>query len=115
VKRDLPLPVTLEQLTDGKRDPARQRAQYERFGFKTWLKEVEDAPLAPAPPPAEAVKKRRYRTLLIEEELRDVVLEIMSEPPAAIAALPEADQRALRDILRRAVDLLRSEVNEPPG
>src|SRR4051794_18080052 len=40
VKRDVPLPVTLEQLTDGKRDPARQRAQYDRFGFKTWLKEV---------------------------------------------------------------------------
>src|SRR5947207_15995669 len=37
VKRDVPLPLTLEQLTDsgdaGKRDPARQRAQYERFGF----------------------------------------------------------------------------------
>jgi hypothetical protein len=30
----------------------------------------------------------------------------MSEPPAAIAALPAADQRALRDILRRAVALL---------
>src|SRR6185312_9016101 len=49
VKRDVPLPVTLEQLTDGgdagKRDPARQRAQYERFGFKTWLKEVEAVPL----------------------------------------------------------------------
>src|SRR3954465_5094449 len=50
VKRDVPLPVTLDQLTDGgnagKRDPARQRAQYDRFGFKTWLKEVEHAPLA---------------------------------------------------------------------
>jgi len=31
----------------------------------------------------------------------------MSEPPAAIAALPAADQRALRDILRRAVEQLR--------
>ena len=30
----------------------------------------------------------------------------MSEPPEAIAALPPADQRALRDILARAVALL---------
>jgi hypothetical protein len=35
------------------------------------------------------------------------MLEIMTEPPPAIAALPEADQRALRDILRRAVAILR--------
>src|SRR5437762_5514206 len=39
--------------------------------------------------------------------LRDPVPEVMSEPPAAIAALPAADQRALRDILRRAVEQLR--------
>jgi DNA-binding MarR family transcriptional regulator len=61
---------------------------------------------------------RRVKALALTSagvELRSRVLEIMSEPPAAIAALPEADQRALRDILRRAVDLLRSEVNEPPG
>jgi hypothetical protein len=36
------------------------------------------------------------------------VLELMAEPPEAIAALSTADQRALRDLLRRAVDLLRA-------
>jgi hypothetical protein len=41
-------------------------------------------------------------------ELRERVVEIMSEPPAAIAALSAADQRTLRDILRRAVDHLRT-------
>jgi len=40
--------------------------------------------------------------------LRDQVLTVMSEPPEAIAALPEADQRALRDILARAVEHLRA-------
>ena len=39
-------------------------------------------------------------------ELRDEVLAVMNEPPEAIAALPQADQRALRDILARAVALL---------
>lgn len=42
--------------------------------------------------------------------LRDQVLAVMSEPPEAIAALPAADQRALRDILARAVESLRATV-----
>ena len=36
-------------------------------------------------------------------EARERVIEAMTEPPAEIAALSPADQRALRDILRRAV------------
>jgi DNA-binding MarR family transcriptional regulator len=51
---------------------------------------------------------RRVRALALTPtgvELRERVLEIMTEPPAAIAALPPSDQRALRDIYRRALDL----------
>jgi DNA-binding MarR family transcriptional regulator len=54
---------------------------------------------------------RRVKALTITPtgvELRGVVMEIMSQPPAAIAALPLADQRALRDILGRAVEILRA-------
>jgi MarR family transcriptional regulator, organic hydroperoxide resistance regulator len=54
---------------------------------------------------------RRVKALTITPagvELRGVVMEIMSEPPAAIAALSAADQRALRDILARAVEILRT-------
>jgi DNA-binding MarR family transcriptional regulator len=40
------------------------------------------------------------------ERMRDRVHDLMSEPPAAIAALSPADQRALRDILRRAAEHL---------
>jgi DNA-binding MarR family transcriptional regulator len=52
---------------------------------------------------------RRVKALAITAagvELRSEVMEIMSEPPEAIAALPQADQRVLRDILARAVELL---------
>src|SRR5262249_46376423 len=52
---------------------------------------------------------RRVKALTITQagvEVRDRALAVMSEPPAAIASLSAADQRALRDILRRAVDLL---------
>jgi DNA-binding MarR family transcriptional regulator len=54
---------------------------------------------------------RRVKTLALTRKgaaLRARALEIMSEPPAPIAALSVADQRLLRDVLRRAVELLRS-------
>ncbi|MFL5920924.1 MAG: MarR family winged helix-turn-helix transcriptional regulator [Gaiellaceae bacterium] len=54
---------------------------------------------------------RRVKALTLTAagvELREHVLALMSEPPEAIAALPPADQRALRDLLRRAVDGLRA-------
>lgn len=53
---------------------------------------------------------RRVKVLALTPagvELRRRVLEIMAEPPAAIARLSAADQRRLRDILRRAVELQR--------
>jgi DNA-binding MarR family transcriptional regulator len=54
---------------------------------------------------------RRVKTLALTAAgvtLRERVLEIMAEPPAAIAALTPSDQRALRDILRHAVELVRA-------
>ena len=53
---------------------------------------------------------RRVKALVLTPagvELRDRVLAVMSEPPEAIASLSVADQRALRDILARAVEQLR--------
>ena len=60
-----------------------------------------------------AEKDRRVKALTLTPagvELRDQVLAVMSEPPEAIAALPAADQRALRDILARAVENLHAAV-----
>jgi DNA-binding MarR family transcriptional regulator len=49
---------------------------------------------------------RRVKTLVLTREgaeARARVIELLSEPPAALAALPAADQQALLDILRRAL------------
>jgi len=49
---------------------------------------------------------RRVKLLALTaegEELREQVLARLHEPPAAIARLSRADQRALRDALRRAL------------
>ena len=51
-------------------------------------------------------RDRRVKELVLTPggaELRERVLERMSEPPEAISQLPLRDQRSLRDILRRTV------------
>jgi DNA-binding MarR family transcriptional regulator len=51
---------------------------------------------------------RRVKTLVLTPEgaeARAKVIELLSEPPAALAALSQSDQRALRDILRRADEM----------
>jgi DNA polymerase-1 len=91
IRRDVPLPLPFEKLAEFKPDPARQRAQYERFGFKTWLKEVDDAPLAPAPTPPSALKQRGYRTILTEDELRELMLKIEAVPLVGLVCLGTAE------------------------
>ena len=52
---------------------------------------------------------RRVKALTITPkgiDLREQVVELMTQPPEAIAALSEDDQEALRDILARAVENL---------
>jgi DNA polymerase-1 len=73
IKRDVPLDIAISDL-QLKPDPAQQRAQYDRFGFKSWLKEVEGAPL-PVAQPAK-VNKRRQRAILTEDELKDLLLQM---------------------------------------
>jgi MarR family transcriptional regulator, organic hydroperoxide resistance regulator len=54
---------------------------------------------------------RRVKALTLTAagvELRGRVMGVMNEPPEAIASLSAADQRALRDILARAVERLRA-------
>ena len=54
-----------------------------------------------------APQDRRVKMLALTPEgarLRARVAEQMSQPPAELAALSPADQRALRDLLRRALE-----------
>jgi DNA polymerase I len=84
VRRDVPLPLTLDQL-DGKPDLEKQRALHERFGFKTWIRESAPpsaaAPTpAPTPPMGKAPEKRAYRTILAETELAELIRSLESAP-----------------------------------
>ncbi len=76
IKRDVPLSIEVAEL-ELKPDRARQREQYERFGFKSWLKEVEGvAPAAPSVQVASTIEKRKYRAIFTEEELKELVLKM---------------------------------------
>src|SRR5687768_66824 len=76
IKRDVPLSIDVAAL-QLKPDRARQREQYERFGFKSWLKEVEGvAPAAPSVQVASTVEKRKYRAIFTEEELKELALKM---------------------------------------
>ena len=89
VKRDVPLAIKIEELRS-KPNPTLQRQQYERFGFKSWLKELEGGTASPAAEPAPAptaVQKRKYRTILTEDELKDVLLKIEGVDLVGIEAI----------------------------
>ncbi|HKU46893.1 MAG TPA: DNA polymerase I [Burkholderiales bacterium] len=91
IKRDVPLDVAIPELTlNG--DTAKQRELYDRFGFKTWLKEVESggAP-APAVQPSD-VERRRQRTVLTEDELKDLALKLEAVELAGFDTLSEGDE-----------------------
>ncbi len=96
VRRDLELPLKLADLADGADGRERLRALFDRFGFKSWLREIDGngaepekdkrrpaAAVAEKPAPqAERVKRRRYVALLDEDALRKFV-EALERAPLA--------------------------------
>jgi DNA polymerase-1 len=94
VKRDVPLPFPFEKLAEFEMKPELQRLQYERFGFKGLLKEVESPPptAEPAASPMQSVEKRPTRTIQNEDELRELVRKLEAADIAGFAALGSGDE-----------------------
>jgi len=70
IRCDVPLPVSLPQLTAGPQDNARLRELYERLEFKTWLRELPTASASEPAPAARAVRPDpQYETILDESQL----------------------------------------------
>jgi DNA polymerase I len=92
IKRDVALPIKIEELTL-KGDPARQRDLYDRFGFKTWLRELEGV-AAPAAAPAApaAFEPRKYRAVLTEDELKELVRKIEAVDMVGFDTLCDGDE-----------------------
>ncbi|HMA90107.1 MAG TPA: DNA polymerase I [Burkholderiales bacterium] len=79
VRRDVALPVTLDALADGEGDRARQRELFQRFGFRSWLAELGDAPRAAEESPTQR-QRRRYSTVSDEQALRELVARLGEAP-----------------------------------
>jgi DNA polymerase-1 len=90
VKCDVPLPFAVGELAPRGRDRERLKDLFGRFGFRTWLKEVEgtvggDPPVtAPAPAPPAADVPRRYETLLTESDLARWLERIAAAPETCV-------------------------------
>ena len=88
VKDDVELPVTLEDLARDGYDPDRLRELLARFGFRTWLKELDGgAPAGPRPEqahaasvasmaPAAQVARRNYSMIADESALRALIARL---------------------------------------
>jgi DNA polymerase-1 len=83
VKRDVPLPVGLDQL-GGAPDEAKQRELYERFGFRTWLAELGGggaaSPAAAVPATPGGPARREYVMLGDEAALAAWLQEMRAAP-----------------------------------
>jgi DNA polymerase-1 len=100
-KRDVALPATLDELA-GAPDPEKQRALYERFGFKAWLAELGGArPAAPPPAPPGEAMRRRYVTLADEAALAAWLEEMRAAPLVGF----DTETTALEPMLARLVGM----------
>ena len=84
-KRDVALPVALDELAAEKTDPEKLRALFARFGFRTWLREIEGGAPQPAAEPDAApavpeVGRRKIVTLHGETELRAFLAVLDASP-----------------------------------
>ena len=68
VKRDVELPVKLDDLADGAEDPAQVTKIAERFGFRSWVRAPAEAPPAAAAK-TDGPAKRKYICITNENAL----------------------------------------------
>ncbi|HQT71941.1 MAG TPA: 5'-3' exonuclease H3TH domain-containing protein, partial [Thiobacillus sp.] len=87
IKTDVALPFALDALTLQARDTAAQRALFERFGFRAWLRELDAAATdLPAVPEQDTSgdHRARYDTLLTDAQLDDWITRLTAAPAYAL-------------------------------
>ena len=86
VKRDVVLPIKLDDLEKGESDPKKLQDLFAHFGFKTWLRELQGSAPAneervqaePAQPPPSPFERRKYLALHDEKSLAEFVTQLNS-------------------------------------
>ena len=87
IKTDVSLPFTLDALKLQARDIAAQRALFERFGFRAWLRELDavatDLPAVPEQD-SSGNHRARYDTILTDAQLDDWIARLAAAPAYAL-------------------------------
>ncbi|MGE5640894.1 MAG: 5'-3' exonuclease H3TH domain-containing protein, partial [Clostridia bacterium] len=121
VKRDVPLDVSFDDLAVKAADAARLRSVYERFGFKTWLKEAESAGAAPADAPAEPAKKhdapekRPLSAVLDEQAFASLISKIERAPMVGVETMRDGAEPMTARLVGLAFAFAREAVYLPLG
>jgi len=98
VRRDVPLPVSVDEIGVQPADPARLRSVFERFGFKTWLREAQKeagsveadsgaAVIDATPQEADARPRRAISIASGEPELTALLERLAAAPIVALETL----------------------------
>ena len=92
IKTDVELPFALESLTLAPRDVETLRRLFERYAFRTWLRELDAAGVAEAgasgvadaPPDSSGDHRRAYETIMTEAALDAWVARLEAAPAFAL-------------------------------
>ena len=87
LKRDVQLPITLDELKHAPQDPAKLAELFERFEFRTWQRELSEARASDSAPPPPGVRSREYETILSEEQLAALLSRIDEAELAVVDTL----------------------------
>jgi len=85
VKRDVQLPLTVEQLTHAAYDKAKLAELFDRFEFRAWRRELGEVGVTGSAPAAPAARHREYTSILTEDGLAAWLARIESAELTAVA------------------------------
>jgi DNA polymerase-1 len=69
LRRDVQLPITLDDLRHAPQDNAKLAELFDRFEFRTWQRELSESGVADSARPLPSPRSREYETILSEDQL----------------------------------------------
>ena len=87
IRTDVPLPFELEDLRLAPRDTETLRTLFERYAFRTWLRELDALALAPPDAPQQDTSgdhRAHYETILTEDALDAWIARLEAAPAFAL-------------------------------
>jgi DNA polymerase-1 len=87
LRRDVQLPITLDELKHAPQDPAKLAELFDRFEFRTWQRELSEAGSSDSAAPPSSVRPREYEIILGEDQLAALLARIDAADLVAVDTL----------------------------